>query len=93
MGVNVGPHRRADTAETRWVLFRVQEGDAMVIGVCSSQDSAAKHAHGIIRRAVGQIGRMPPWTPLPTGGKLLLYERADKRFQFRAEPWLVDAAV
>lgn len=77
---------------TVWVLSSVRAGVMEVIGVSSDIEHAQQRAHAIIAAACGQaLGRPPAWTPLPSGGTLLIYGRDRHSFQFRADPWLMDA--
>lgn len=86
--------KRVDPPSTAWILHRVLHGEAEVIAVCSDAHKAQMQVERLIAKTLQKRSvKDLRWAPLPTGGRLLVYDRDGYGWQFRLEPWMVDSEV
>ncbi len=76
-----------------WIAIKLFRGEPEIIGLCGNADAAQRKVAQNIA-AVCQVERIVaaklPWKVQADGTVRLLYDRDDRRFHFRLEPWSVE---
>ncbi len=84
--------RKGNTDREAWVAIKLIAGEPEIIALCGSEEVAKQRVARSIADTC-QIQRIVasklPWRKSEDGVRLL-YDREDRRFHFRLEPWPVE---